>query len=93
MLLNGTCVLPNECEVCDDEGHHPGDKWMKDKCTFCTCEGTTLKCDTQHCPGLDTICERGYNAIKLPSKTDECCDKYACGKTVFHFPFTNVVIL
>ncbi|XP_030749920.1 hemocytin [Sitophilus oryzae] len=78
VLLNDTCVLPKDCEVCDAEGHHPGETWKKDKCTTCKCEGTSLKCDTQYCPGKETICERGFNAIKISSKEDECCDKYAC---------------
>ncbi|KAF7276957.1 hypothetical protein GWI33_009615, partial [Rhynchophorus ferrugineus] len=78
VLLNNTCVTPKDCEVCDDEGHHPGDVWKKDKCTTCRCEGTSLKCRTQYCPGKETICERGFNPIKVSSKEDECCDKYAC---------------
>ncbi|ENN77020.1 hypothetical protein YQE_06514, partial [Dendroctonus ponderosae] len=78
VLLNNTCVPPKECEVCDEEGHHPGDVWNRDKCTSCKCEGTSLKCETQYCPGKETVCERGYNAIKLPSKDQACCDKYAC---------------
>lgn len=59
VLLNSTCVQPKDCEVCDDEGHHPGEEWKKDKCTTCKCEGTALKCDTQFCPGKETVCERG----------------------------------
>ncbi|CAG9772868.1 unnamed protein product [Ceutorhynchus assimilis] len=78
VLLNTTCVVPKDCEVCDLEGHHPGDVWNKDKCTTCKCEGTSLKCETQYCPGKETICERGYNAIKVPRSEEACCDKYAC---------------
>ncbi|KAJ8974052.1 hypothetical protein NQ317_002298, partial [Molorchus minor] len=78
VLLNNTCVIPKDCEVCDELGHHPGDKWTRDKCTICACEGITLKCETQHCPGPSTICERGYDAIKISANKDECCDKYAC---------------
>nr|XP_023019258.1 hemocytin-like [Leptinotarsa decemlineata] len=78
VLRNDTCVVPKDCIVCDTEGHHPGDKWKKDSCTNCTCEGTSLKCETQQCPDPSTICERGYNAIKLPKSEEECCDKYSC---------------
>ncbi|CAH0555060.1 unnamed protein product [Brassicogethes aeneus] len=78
VLLNNTCVSPNDCKVCDDEGHHPGDIWKKDNCTTCTCEGTSLKCETQSCTGSTTICEKGYNAKKIPSKENQCCDKFVC---------------
>ncbi|KAL1513261.1 hypothetical protein ABEB36_002690 [Hypothenemus hampei] len=78
VLLNETCVDLKDCETCDLEGHHPGETWQKDKCTTCKCEGTTLKCETQFCSGKDKICERGYNAVKIPANEDTCCDKYAC---------------
>ncbi|XP_066254573.1 hemocytin [Euwallacea similis] len=78
VLLNETCVKPKDCEVCDEEGHHPGDVWKKDKCTTCKCEGTSLKCESQFCAGKETVCERGYNPVKIPSKEESCCDKYAC---------------
>nr|CAH7739498.1 unnamed protein product [Callosobruchus chinensis] len=77
VFQNDTCVSPKDCEVCDDEGHHPGDTWKKDKCTMCTCEGTNVKCDTQKCSG-PKICEKGYNAIKIPTGEEQCCDEYAC---------------
>lgn len=80
VLRNTTCVIPKDCEVCDDEGHHPGDTWKKDKCTTCTCEGNSMKCNTKYCPGLSTVCERGFNAIKVPSSEEKCCDDYVCGK-------------
>ncbi|XP_050302983.1 hemocytin [Anthonomus grandis grandis] len=78
VLLNDTCILPKDCEICDDEGHHPGDVWKKNKCTTCRCEGLNVKCDTQYCPGKETICERGYTAIQVPTQEDTCCEKYAC---------------
>ncbi|KAJ3643777.1 hypothetical protein Zmor_026489 [Zophobas morio] len=78
VLRNDTCVLEKDCEVCDEEGHHPGDVWKKDKCTYCTCEGTSLKCETERCSGSDKICEEGYQVVKIPGKEDECCDKYGC---------------
>lgn len=78
LLLNNTCVVEKDCEVCDDEGHHPGDKWKKDKCTSCTCEGTALKCETQRCSEADKICSQGFTLVELPSKDDECCAKYTC---------------
>nr|CAI5831317.1 unnamed protein product [Callosobruchus analis] len=77
VFLNDTCVSPKDCEVCDEEGHHPGDVWKKDKCTTCTCEGTNVKCETQRCSG-PKICEKGYNAIKIPTGEEECCDEYTC---------------
>ena len=82
VLRNDTCVLEKDCEVCDEEGHHPGDVWKKDKCTYCTCEGTSLKCETERCSGSDKICEEGYQVVKIPGKEDECCDKYGCGKYI-----------
>lgn len=78
VFLNDTCVLEKDCEVCDEEGHHPGDQWKKDKCTTCTCKGTSLECETQHCSEGDKICEVGYQPIKIPTKEEQCCDKYAC---------------
>jgi von Willebrand factor len=80
LLRNDTCVVEKDCEVCDEEGHHPGDTWKKDKCTSCTCEGTSQKCETERCSGADKICEQGYQVMKVPSGEKECCDKYACGK-------------
>nr|CAI5832157.1 unnamed protein product [Callosobruchus analis] len=77
VFLNDTCVSPKDCEVCDEEGHHPGDVWKKDKCTTCTCQGTNVKCETQRCSG-PKICEKGYNAIKIPTGEEECCDEYTC---------------
>ncbi|EFA10333.2 hemocytin [Tribolium castaneum] len=77
VLRNDTCVEEKDCEVCDEEGHHPGDTWKKDKCTRCTCEGTSIKCETEHCSS-DKICEQGFQVVKIPGKEDECCDKYAC---------------
>lgn len=78
--LNGTCVEEKECITCDDEGHHPGDIWKKDACTTCSCEGTSLKCETQHCASMETVCEKGYVPIKMPLEKDECCEKYTCSK-------------
>jgi von Willebrand factor len=78
LLRNDTCVVEKDCEVCDEEGHHPGDTWKKDKCTSCTCEGTSQKCETERCSGADKICEQGYQVMKVPSGEKECCDKYAC---------------
>ncbi|XP_056642321.1 hemocytin [Diorhabda sublineata] len=78
VLLNNTCLTPKECITCDNEGHHPGDEWNKDKCTKCRCEDTNLKCDTQQCPDLANLCERGYHAVKVPSNSDDCCEKYTC---------------
>lgn len=91
VLLNSTCVVPKDCEVCDDEGHHPGDTWKKDKCTTCRCEGTSMKCDTEHCPGLSTVCQRGFNAIKVPSAEEKCCDNYVCGKILSCLLF-NIIL-
>lgn len=80
VLLNETCIEPRECITCDNEGHHPGDVWKRDKCTTCKCDKKTLVCDTQQCVDPSTICERGYNAILVPTGEDECCDKYTCSK-------------
>lgn len=79
VLRNDTCVNVEDCEVCDEEGHRPGDKWKRDKCTSCVCDGTSLKCETERCSD-EKICQEGYEVVKLPGKDDECCDKYACGK-------------
>lgn len=82
-MLNNTCVEKAHCEVCDSEGHHPGDTWQKDPCTTCSCVGTTQKCETKHCPTLDKVCEVGFTAIKVKPEKDECCDKFICGKWFF----------
>lgn len=82
VFLNGTCVVEERCEACDDEGHHSGDVWQMDVCTKCTCEGTSVKCETQTCPSVETICEQGFTAMKVPAQ-NECCDKYICGMYKF----------
>ena len=66
--------------MCDDEGHHPGDTWQKDACTSCSCLGTSMKCETKHCPAVETICEEGLNAVKVQKNEKECCEKYICSK-------------
>lgn len=78
-MLNNTCVEEKKCEVCDDEGHNPGDTWQKDACTTCSCVGTNVKCETKHCPNVETLCEDKYQSVKVPSDGKECCDKYICG--------------
>lgn len=69
-----------ECEVCDEEGHHSGETWMKDVCTNCTCVGSKLQCQTKECSAIDTVCDSGFTAVKVAANQEECCDKYVCGK-------------
>ncbi|RZC42307.1 hemocytin, partial [Asbolus verrucosus] len=77
VLRNDTCVVEEDCDVCDEQGHRPGEEWKVDKCTTCICAGTSLLCETKQCSDGDKICQEGYQVVKIPSK-DECCDKYAC---------------
>ncbi|XP_065155864.1 hemocytin-like isoform X3 [Atheta coriaria] len=78
VMQNNTCIEEKMCITCDEHGHHPGDKWTKDACTTCECEGSSIRCETKHCPAIDTLCEYGYNAVKLTKEKDECCEKYIC---------------
>lgn len=78
VMLNGTCVPENHCEVCDDKGHHPGDVWQEDACTKCTCDGTNLQCESKSCPSYETVCEKGFSPVKVPPNEKECCDKFIC---------------
>lgn len=83
VLKNGTeCVEERECYVCDEEGHYPGDSWNQDACTSCKCENSTktVRCETKQCAMVDTICDFGFDAIKIQKSDRECCEKYACGK-------------
>lgn len=83
---NGTCVESRYCEVCDSEGHHPGDSWKVDACTSCKCVlnckgskcSTQIRCETQNCPALDTVCEQGFTTLKVEATEEECCPKYLC---------------
>lgn len=77
--MNDTCVERAHCEVCDAQGHHAGDIWKEDACTTCSCVGTSLICEAQQCPSVETVCEPGYSPVKIPARHDECCDKYVCG--------------
>ncbi|XP_017781781.1 PREDICTED: hemocytin [Nicrophorus vespilloides] len=78
VMMNNTCVEEKMCVVCDDEGHHPGDVWQKDACTTCECVGSSMKCETKHCPAAETVCQRGLIPVKLNKNENECCDKYIC---------------
>lgn len=90
VLLNGTCVDPIQCEVCDEEGHHSGDTWQKDACTVCSCEGTVLKCETKHCPAIDAVCEVGMTPIRVASDENTCCPRFVCGKLQSSFWITRI---
>lgn len=87
VLLNGTCVDPVQCQVCDEEGHHPGDTWQKDACTSCSCEGTSLKCETKHCPAIDAVCEVGLTPLKVASDEDTCCPRFVCGESKNNYSY------
>lgn len=81
VMRNGTCVASRLCHACDKEGHYPGDKWKVDACTSCSCdlESFQVRCQTQQCPALETVCEQGYSTIMIDAAEDECCPKYVCG--------------
>lgn len=85
VMRNGTCVKPRLCKTCDKEGHHPGDRWEVDSCTSCECdiESTQVRCQTQQCPALETVCEQGYTTLQVDGNEGECCPKYLCGKSFF----------
>lgn len=85
---NGTCVEKAHCEVCDEDGHHSGDIWNEDACTTCSCVGTNLLCESQHCPAVETVCGLGYTPVKMPAGKDECCDKYICGTFTLILPLS-----
>ncbi|KRT80048.1 hypothetical protein AMK59_6839, partial [Oryctes borbonicus] len=76
--LNDTCVTPNECLTCDDEGHHPGDTWQKDSCTNCSCAGTKLNCTKIQCNDIKIGCPEYLTPIIIPASRTQCCDTYTC---------------
>lgn len=90
VFWNNTCVAEERCEACDEEGHHSGNVWKKDACTTCSCEGMNVQCETQTCPSIETVCEEGYTAQKIPVQ-DECCDKYKCGNLIFLLAFKTFI--
>lgn len=64
------------------QGHLPGDKWMPDKCTTCTCKNdTTIFCTKTPCPAKP-ICGLGFVAVTAaPSSATGsyvCCEKLVC---------------
>lgn len=83
---NSVCISEQRCEPCDSDGHFAGDTWFADKCTECTCTAgsKTVRCEKKQCVGQQPsfgICQTGFESVKDDDNSDECCERYKCGKS------------
>lgn len=77
---NDSCILKQNCFVCDKDGHVQGDIWYPDKCTECNCNSGVVSCQKTECPVLDTICEENMTPVLVNGTEERCCAKYLCGE-------------
>ncbi|XP_070162344.1 hemocytin isoform X2 [Polyergus mexicanus] len=75
---NDSCILKQNCFICDKDGHVQGDIWYPDKCTECNCNNGVVSCQKTECPVLDTICEENMTPVLVNGTEEKCCAKYLC---------------